>query len=268
MARLPSRQLATNWSISPETESNWDIPTHSTHPTLDSVLLLRTVTMPIKNFLSHAKTSLSSFLSSHSPCSQCRMSLNCQDTTMHIVKLQPPVSLSGCMMINCPLCCTAQSCIQSHDGPCDCPTVRTDSISIQNPCPDLDPLSSTDSLQTHDSLVTPESPYLPSPAESLEEGTTEGDTQVQAPDPATADVTHVTEVTPVRTHDTQVRTNDSLAYDSLVTTLSRLSLEPQPEPLSDPHQIISDPYRISITTPHPLRPDLDPIGSSDNHDSP
>src|SRR6267142_288560 len=30
-----------------------------------------------------------------------------------------------------------------------------------------------------------------------------------------------------------------------------------------PYRIISDPYWISITTPHPLCPDLDPIGSSD-----
>src|SRR6267142_557695 len=111
--------------------------------------------MPIKNFLSHAKTSLSSFLSSHSPNSACmsinclamlpcRTSLNCQD-------------MSGCMMINCPPCCTAQSCVQSHDGLCDCPTIQMDSISLQNPCPSLDPSSSMDSLQTHDSLVTPES---------------------------------------------------------------------------------------------------------------
>src|SRR6267142_2155681 len=181
------------------------------------------VTTLIKNFLSRAKTSLLSFLSSHSPNSACmsincleplphRMSLNCHDTTVHVVKLQPPVSPSGCMMINCPPRCTAQSCVQSHDGPCDCPTVQTDgtaSASIQNPCPDLDPSSSTDSLQTHDSLVTPESPHSPSPIESLEEGTTQ-------------------EVT-------QVRTNDSLTYDSLVTALSRLSLEPNPDPLSD-HQ--------------------------------
>jgi len=38
MARLPLRQLATNWSNSLETELNWDIPTRSTHPTLDGVL--------------------------------------------------------------------------------------------------------------------------------------------------------------------------------------------------------------------------------------
>jgi len=194
------------------------------------------VTTPIKNFLSRAKTSLSSFLSSHSPCS----------TTVHVIKLQPPVSSSGCMTINCPLCCTAQSCVQSHDGPCDCPTVRTDSTasaSIQNPCPDLDPSSSTDSLQTHDSLVTPESPpHLPSPIGSLEEGSTNDSAEMA--------------------QDTQVRM-DSLAYDSLITALSQLSLEPRPDPLSDPHRIISDPYQISITTPHPLCPDLDPIGSSD-----
>jgi len=38
MARLPLRQLATNWSNSSETEFNWDIPMHSTHPALDGVL--------------------------------------------------------------------------------------------------------------------------------------------------------------------------------------------------------------------------------------
>jgi len=85
-----------------------------------------------------------------------------------------------------------------------------------------------DSTQTHDSLVTPESPHLPSPAESLEEGTTEGVTQVNADDSVTQDATHVAEVT-------QVRTDDSLAYDSLVTTLSQLSLKSDPDPLSD-HQ--------------------------------
>ena len=188
--------------------------------------MLQTVTTPIKNFLSCAKTSLSSFLSSHSDNSVCmsinclemlprRTSLNCQDT-------------SSCMMINCPPRCAAQSCIQSHDRPCDCPTVRTDSTtncaSLQNLCPDLDPLSSMDSLQTHDSLVTPESPHLPSLAESLEEGPTE-------------DV----EVTQVRTNDTQVQTNDSLAYDSLVTALSRLSLKPNPDPLSDLHHDSTSP---------------------------
>src|SRR6266850_5612832 len=34
-------------------------------------------------------------------------------------------------------------------------------------------------------------------------------------------------------------------------------------PTQIPYRIISDPYQISITTPHPLCPDLDPIGSSD-----
>ena len=186
------------------------------------------VTTLIKNFLSRAKTSLLSFLSSHSPYSIC-MSLNCQDTTVHVVKLQPPVSPSGCMTINCPLRCTAQSCIQSHDGPCDCPTIRTDSTasaSIQKPCPDLDPSSSMDSLQTHDSLVTPESPpYLPSPIGSLEEGSMNNsakmaqDTQVRSTQVGT---------------DIQVGT-DLLAYDSLITALSQLSLEPNPDPLLD-HQ--------------------------------
>jgi len=116
----------------------------------------------------------------------------------------------------------------------------TSCASPQNPCPDLDPSSSTDSLQTHDSLVTPESPYLPSPIESLEEGTTEGVTQVQALDPVTPDATHVTGLTQV-TEVTQVRTDDSLAYDSLVTTLLRLSLEPNPDPLSDLHHDSTSP---------------------------
>src|SRR6266850_5627873 len=191
------------------------------------LIMLRMVTMPIKNFLSRAKTNLSSF-PWNSACMSlnclamlpCRTSLNCHDT-------------SGCMMINCPPLHSAISVNPSCAyGPRDRLTIRTDStigLSIQNPCPDLDPSSSMDSLQTHDSLDTPESPHLPSYAESLEEGTT-------------TDVTHVAEVTQegvtqVRTHDTdtQVRTNDSLAYDSLVTALSRLSLEPDPDPLSD-HQ--------------------------------
>jgi len=38
MVRLLLEQLATNWSNSPETESNWDIPMRSTHPALDSIL--------------------------------------------------------------------------------------------------------------------------------------------------------------------------------------------------------------------------------------
>ena len=197
------------------------------------------VTTPIKNFLSHAKTSLLSFLSSHSVC----MSINCQDTTVHVVKLQPPetpVSTSGCMTLNCPSLHSALPVNPSRAyGPRDSLNERMDSTthsaSLQNPCPDLDPLSSMDSLQTHDSLVTPESPpYLPSPIGSLEEGSTNDsadmapDTQVQALDPATPDATHVTEVT-------QVRTDDLLAYDSLVTALSRLSLEPNLDPLLD-HQ--------------------------------
>src|SRR6267142_1328722 len=184
------------------------------------------VTMPIKNFLSHAKTSLSSFLPSlhNSACMSlnclamlpCRTSLNCHD-------------MSGRMTINCPpLHSTLSENPSRAYGPRDCLTIRTDStigLSLQNPCPDLDPSSSMDSLQTHDSLITPESPHLPSPAESLVEGPT--------------DTTHVAEVTEgsytSQDHDTQVQTNDSLAYDSLVTALSRLSLEPDPDPLSD-HQ--------------------------------
>ena len=185
---------------------------------IESASVLRSVTMPNKNFSSRVKNQLLSFLSSHSPC----------HTTVHIVKLQPPVSSSSCMTLNCPPLHSALSVNPSRAcGPRDCLTTRTDSaieLSLQNTCPDLDPLSSTDSLQTHDSLVTPESPHLPSPVESLEEGTTEGSTQVGTNDQSTAQV---------RTN-AQVRT-DSLAYDSLVTALSRLSLEPDPDPLLD-HQ--------------------------------
>jgi len=107
--------------------------------------------------------------------------------------------------------------------------------SIQN-CPDLDLSSSMDSLQTHDSLVTPESPrYSPSPHDSLEEGTKH--------------TAHVTQVSN-RQDITQVGT-DSLAYDSLITTLSWLSLEPGLDPLSDPIMTHSpftltlDPYQIT-----------------------
>src|SRR6266850_4738042 len=187
--------------------------------------MLRTVTTPIKNFLSRAKTSLSLFLSSHFPNSVC-MSINCLEMLPCRTSLNCH-DMSGCMTINCPPCCTAQSCIQSHDGPCDCPTIQMDSMmnraSIQNPCPDLDLLSSMDSLQTHDSLVTPESPpHLPSPIGSLEEGSTNDSAK-------TAQVTRSTQV-----GITQVGM-DSLAYDSLVTALLRLSLEPDPDPLSD-HQ--------------------------------
>ena len=223
-------------------------------PIVWTLMVLRTVTTPIKNFLSHAKTSLSSFLPS---LPSCRMSLNCHGILrLHESKLPSALpsrmslncqDTSGCMTLNCPPLHSALSVNPSRAcGPRDCLTTRTDSaieLSLQNTCPDLDPLSSTDSLQTHDSLVTPESPHLPSPAESLEEGTTEGSTtQVGTNDQRT----QLSTDTRVRT-DTQVRTDDSLAYDSLVTILSRLSLEPDPDPLSD-----------LITTPHPLRPDLDP----------
>src|SRR6267142_777054 len=151
----------------------------------------------------------------------CRMSLNCQDTTtMHVVKLQTPVPLSGCMMLNCP---PHHSMLPEHSsrahGPRDC--LRTDDMtySASTGTPYLDLSSSMDSIQTHDSLVTPESPpYLPSPTESLEEGTEEPVTQVGTNDQVT-----------------QVRTDDSLAYDSLITTLLQLSLEPKLDPLSD-HQ--------------------------------
>src|SRR6267142_3844058 len=81
-------------AVVPQSADNW--------PSFLLSFLLRTVTTPIKNFLSRAKTSLSSFLPSLlSPCVlrlhesklpsvlPSRMSLNCQDT-------------SGCMTLNCP----------------------------------------------------------------------------------------------------------------------------------------------------------------------
>src|SRR6267142_5064585 len=131
------------------------------------------VTTPIKYFLSHAKTSLSSFLSSNSVC----ISLNCLAMLPHRTSLNCH-DTSGSMTLNCPPLHSAISVNPSRaDGPRDCLTVRMDSTmnhaSLQNPCPDLDPSSSMDSLQTHDSLITPESPpHLPSPIGSLEEGST------------------------------------------------------------------------------------------------
>jgi|SRR6266850_5639593 len=132
------------------------------------------VTMPIKNFLSHVKTRLSSLLLSSLICTCSSMTLNYRIDNSACMSLncQGP---SSCMTINCPLCCTVQSCVLSHDGPCDSPTVRLDDTmycaSLQT-CPDLDLLSSTDSTQTHDSLATSESPhYSSSPSKSLEEGT-------------------------------------------------------------------------------------------------
>src|SRR6267142_287898 len=239
-------------AVVPQSADNW--------PSFLLSFLLRTVTTPIKNFLSRAKTSLSSFLPS---LPSCRMSLNCHGILrLHESKLSSALpsrtslnchDTSGCMTLNCPPLHSALSVNPSRAyGPRDCLTIRTDSTtscaSIQNPCPDLDPSSSTDSLQTHDSLITPESlPHLPSPIGSLEEGSMNNSASM-------AQVTQDTQV-----GSTQVGT-DSLAYDSLVTALSRLSLEPRPKPLSDPHRIISDPYWISIMTPHPLHPDLDPIG--------
>src|SRR6266850_775620 len=206
---------------------------------LFSLLLLRTVTMPIKKKLSHAKTSLSSFLSGHSPNSAC-MSLNCLAVLPCCTSLNCHEP-SGCMTINCPPRCTAQSCVQSHDGPCDCPTIQMDSTtnhaSLQNPCPDLDPSSSTDSLQTHDSLVTPESPpHLPSPIGSLEEGSTNDST----------DTAQVTQSTQVGT--TQVGM-DLLTYDSLITALLRLSLEPNPDPLSEHQRSLSVLHHDSTSPP-------------------
>src|SRR6266850_2312299 len=183
---------------------------------LDSVLeektegyVLRSVTTGIKNFLSCVKTNISSLLSSHSSCSLSQEPKLQRHNLRYEAKLHKGSS-SGCMTLNCPPHCSVLPEHSSHaHGPRDC--LRTDDTTYcASPgMPDLDPSSSTDSTQTHDSLATPESPpYLSSPAESLEEGMEEA---------------------PV----TQVRINDSLTYDSLVTALSRLSLEP---PAPDPYQ--------------------------------
>src|SRR6266850_8413916 len=101
-------------------------------------------------------------------------------------------SPSGCMTINCPphSLTILEHSSRAH-GPCDCLTTQMDSMtysaSLQT-CPNLDPLSSTDSTQTHDSLATPESPqYSPSPHDSLEEGIT----QVRANDQVTQVTTDV-----------------------------------------------------------------------------
>jgi len=176
--------------------------------------VLRMVTMPIKNFLITVKNRLSSLVPTRSNmmlnygkhCSTC-MSLNCQEP-------------SSCMMLNYP---SHSSMILEHSscayGPRDCLTTRmdstTNSASLQT-CPDLDPSSSMDSIQTHDLLATPESPrtHPPSPYDSLEEGSMNDSAEMA--------------------QDTQVRT-DSLAYDSLITALSWLSLEPGPDPLLDHH---------------------------------
>src|SRR6266850_156057 len=183
--------------------------------------------MRIKNFLSHVKTRLMSW----------RMMLNCTNpTTMHIIKLHTGthVGTSGCMTLNCPLSMhdtklqtddTMHGAFSgttngaSPDAAMYGAIGSTNGTSTQT-TPDLDRSPSMDSSQTHDSLVTPESPrtYSPSPHESLEEGTNP-EAQVRT---VTQDSTQVT----------QVRT-DSLTYDSLITALSWLSLEPRPP---DPYQ--------------------------------
>jgi len=166
-----------------------------------------------------------------------RMMLNCTNpTTMHVVKLQTSpdgtqVGTSGCMTLNCPPSvhddklqmddithgafsgttnnASTDDAMYGTFGPTNGTSTRT--------TPKLDWSPSADSSLDHDSLVTPESPWnhLPSPCESLEEGT----------EPMAQD-------TQVRQDITQVGP-DSLAYDSLITALSQLSLEPPPP---DPYQ--------------------------------
>ena len=161
------------------------------------IFLLWSVTTPIKNFLITVKNCLSSLIPIHSP------SLSVHTSTSMMLNCRLPWQ-SGCMTINCPPCCsTIKQCTLTcwaHDGPIQ----NNDTMyHASSSCPDLDPLSSMDSLQTHDSPVTPESPwpYSPSPDDTTER--------------------HDTLVTQVGTEG-----DDLLTYDSLVTILSWLSLEP------------------------------------------
>jgi len=194
------------------------------------ILLLRSVTMGIKNFLSHVKNHLLSlvYIPTHSSTT-----LNCRNTRCLCMTLNYN-PLSGCMTLNCPPSVhndKLQMDNTTHDafssimnGASPDATMygaysSTNGTSTWN-TPELDQVSSMDCFQTHDSLITPESPrtHSPSPCNSLEEGASITDV------PDSADSTPRTD-TQVGT--TQVRT-DSLTYDSLVTALSRLSLAPDP----------------------------------------
>jgi len=81
----------------------------------------------------------------------------------------------------------------------------------------------------------------------MNENNTRVSIQVETNDMVTQDTTHVAEVT-------QVRTDDLLAYDSLVTALSWLSLEPNPDPSSDPHHDSTPLTLISILSDHLIEP--------------
>jgi len=120
------------------------------------------------------------------------------------------------MTINCPLYCLTTQYHSSHGGPHDSLIQNDDTTYCASfSCPDLDPSSFMDSLQTHDSLITPESPqspYAPSPSDSLDEGIMQ--------------VRQTQDITQVNPSLTQVHPSDSLAYNSLITALLRLSLEP------------------------------------------
>jgi len=189
--------------------------------------LLQSIT-GIKDFLSHVKNRLSSIVHMHDI--KLPIVRTCSNTTLNCRK-----QTSGCMMLNCPPSVhddklqtdgtTHGTCSSTRNGasPDDAMYGAIGSMNgtSTQTTPELIRSPSTDSFQTHDSLATPESPrtHLPSPWESLEEGTEDAVTQVRTNDT-----------------ETQVRTDDSLAYDSLVTALSRLSLEPpHPGSLSD-HQ--------------------------------
>src|SRR6267142_5107990 len=136
--------------------------------------MLQSITTPIKNFLITVKNHLSSLISIHSHSSN----------DWHVVKLhqtsyiQQEAKLhehpSSCMTINCPLYCLTTQYHSSHGGPHDSLIQNDDTTYCASfSCPDLDPSSFMDSLQTHDSLITPESPqspYAPSPSDSLASG--------------------------------------------------------------------------------------------------
>jgi len=183
--------------------------------------------MPIKNFLITVKNHLLSLISI---CSS-GMSLNCQVHPCMTLNYKPPCSvcislncqdMSSCMTLNCPPYCLMTQYHSSCDRPCDSLTTWTNDITYSaftRICPDLDLSSFTDSLQTHDSLVTPESPqYSPSPHDSLNEGIMQ----------VSANHEPVTWIGTTQDGLTQVGTegHDLLAYDSLIITLSWLSLRP------------------------------------------
>src|SRR6267142_614141 len=101
------------------------------------------------------------------------MSLNCQDTTVHVIKLQTATDTGSMSVHNDKLQMDDTTHVAfrgSTNGASPDDTMygafgSTNGTSIL----ELDPLSSMDSTQTHHSPITPKSPrtYLPSPCDSI-----------------------------------------------------------------------------------------------------